>query len=171
MASHVVFGCLKHRTLSTDIHICPDKVLWVDLCGNNTDSIRVHTTELEEDLLNRRSIVSTLDTKSIPLCQYASNKESETTTSAEESGKKRRCTGDPIVDSNNSHAKKARQEADDYFQLHGLTKRIATGRLPYSFTDSENKNVYVTSLTPGVRSRYPAGQRSVNRPDRLICKE
>lgn len=183
MASRVVFGCLKHRTIASTIHPEIDKVIWIDTC-TNSGILRVHTTESDDDLLNRRSLIVNLDTQNIPICKGTHKNAEESTESSEvdSNGNKRRwCDGDNRrVQLSVSESKKLKLEKEVYFQASGgVNKRVASGCPPFLFSDHEEKVNLVAEYTPTGgerRGRPPAGPRSSRfnqsrRPDRLICQK
>lgn len=174
MSSQIVFGCLKHRTVATTVTTNSDRIVWVDLCAHNT-TLRVHDTDSNEDLLNRRGVVVDLDTTIVPLCagKHASSTDIKEEAVDSSGHKRRRCDRgcDISSDITSEKAEEERRASIAYINATGGNRRLATGRLPFKFT-TEQETVKMESDEPTSNSRGRTRRRGDTRkPGRLICEK
>ena len=163
--SKIVFGCLKHRTVVKTIEPEPNKIIWVDVCRKDTN-IRIHTTGLTEDLLNRRGIVSNLDTTFLSLCNQDVKSETRETPEKDcEVGRKRSSmyTG-PVFD----ESSKSKEQKLDLYIPGRRKSRIPGRRVSFTASNNPDKINSVNEFIPG--ERY-GGKRNYRQPGRLICEK
>ena len=168
--SKIVFGCLKHRTVTKTVELPLEKIIWVDCCKRD-NNIRIHTTGLDDDLLNRRGI-STLDTQITPICTNdgKSIEEGKTTEENSQAGRKRSSMYVRAPSINESSETKYQKL--DFFIPGQRKSRIvvrgtgADGGITPNGTD---KIASLSEFLPG--QRYGRNRRSGKQPSRFICQD
>ena len=170
MSSHIVFGCLKHRTVATTVNTNSDRIVWVDLCSNSSH-LRVHDTDSSEDLLNRRGIVVDLDTLVVPLClgKHASTTDLKEEATDASGNKRRRCDRgcDISSDISSEREEEERRASIAYSNSTGGNRRLASGRLPFKYPTEEAVDM---EHNRG-RTRRRGNDRGTRKPGRLICEK
>ena len=168
--SKIVFGCLKHRTVTKTVELPLDKIIWVDCCKRD-NNIRIHTTELDDDLLNRRGI-STLDTQITPICTNDGKSTEEGKTTEENSQASRKRSSMYVrAPSINESSETKYQKLDVYVPGQRKSRIVVrgTGVGARFTTNGTDKIADLNEFVPG--ERFGRNRRSSKQPSRLVCQE